>query len=104
MPPRNQKKPCHNCPQPKAERDLRAQRPVKKGADPLVAAPPSEQPNSVPVEEGLKLWRHVLFGTNTCIDMIEGYSKLGMPGDPTDGVKHLRNRLNQIINNLEARS
>ena len=97
MPPRNQQRSCHNCPLPTPP----AAPPTRQAA--LVAAPPPQR-YDVPVEDGLKLWRHVLFGTNTCIDMIDGYAKLGMPGDPIKGVQHLRDRLNEIIHHLEGRN
>jgi len=32
--------------------------------------------------EAERLWRHVMFGTGTCVGMIEGYLNIGMPGDP----------------------
>lgn len=87
---RNKKKPCTNCPKPK---------PTVKSVvvQPLAVF-------NVEMDQGLRLWKHVLFGTGTCIDMIEGYMKGNLPGDPIDGVKHLRDRLTQIINTLEAKN
>lgn len=91
MPPRNRKPPCHNCPK----------------AKPTPPAPPATPPTP-PVEfshgQSLKLWNHVLFGTGTCIGMIEGYTDLDMPGNPLDGIKHLRDRLNQLIKKHEDRN
>lgn len=52
--------------------------------------------------EGQRLWKHVLFGTSTCISMIEGYADLGMPGDPRSALIEMRDRLNQVISNIEA--
>jgi hypothetical protein len=52
--------------------------------------------------EGQRLWKHVLFGTSTCISMIEGYADLGMPGDPRNALIEMRDRLNQVISNIEA--
>lgn len=88
MPPRNRPKPCHNCPKPKSKK-----------------APPAaiSQPVDLPEAEGIKLWKHVLFGTTTCLNMIEGYAKFNMPGDPLEGVTHLRDRLNSIIQMLKDR-
>lgn len=51
--------------------------------------------------EGQRLWKHVLFGTSTCISMIEGYADLGMPGDPRSALIEMRDRLNKVISNLE---
>jgi hypothetical protein len=52
--------------------------------------------------EGQRLWKHVLFGTSTCISMIEGYAALGMPGDPCCALKELRDRIGNIIANIEG--
>lgn len=58
--------------------------------------------HSVPMDESLRLWRHILFGTTTCVSIIEGYAEQGLPGNPIDGVKHLRDRLNTLIQKLET--
>jgi hypothetical protein len=43
------------------------------------------------------LWKHVLFGTGTCISMIEGYAKAKLTGNPLKGLLQLRDRLNRVI-------
>jgi hypothetical protein len=52
--------------------------------------------------EGERLWKHVLFGTMTCVTMIEGYAELGMPGDCVQGVTILRDRLDRVLNKLKG--
>jgi hypothetical protein len=52
--------------------------------------------------EGQRLWKHVLFGTSTCISMIEGYAALGMPGDPCCALTEMRDRLTKVISNIEG--
>lgn len=94
MPPRNRKPPCHNCP-PAKERQ------------PKLPSQPAKAPAEVRdfgTSEALRLWNHILFGTGTCVGMIEGYTALNMPGDPLDGIKHLRDRLTTIINTHEERN
>ena len=54
------------------------------------------------VGEGMRLWSHVLFGTNTCVSMIEGYQQLGMPGDPLPAIIQLRDRLSNLIHTIEG--
>lgn len=83
------KRPCKNCPQsPDGEQKVNA-----KGINYTVTY-------VGPQDQGEKLWKHVLFGTGTCINMIEGYAKMQMPGDPLPGLKELRDRLNVIIETL----
>lgn len=53
--------------------------------------------------ESERLWKHVLFGTGTCIGMIEGYTALNLPGDPRAGLKKLRDRINTLITKHEAK-
>ncbi len=94
------KKRCSTCPAPKPKVVVQTER-VDAGAYPLEAKP--NAPNlTYEVSEALKLWKHVLFGTSTCISMIEGYANLQLPGDPLEGVTHLRDRLNQVIQKLES--
>lgn len=52
--------------------------------------------------EGERLWKHVLFGTGTCVGMIEGYAALAMPGNPLEAIVSLRDRLNKLIHKYEA--
>lgn len=87
MPPRNRRPPCHNCP--------KAVAPAPKL--PSIQATPVAPVLDFPTSEALRLWNHVLFGTGTCVGMIEGYAALQMPGDPVAGITHLRDRLNAVI-------
>ena len=57
-----------------------------------------------PEEEYFRLWRHVLFGTGTCLSMIEGYTGLNMPGDVLADLYDLRKRLNSVISIHEAKN
>lgn len=56
-----------------------------------------------PETEYIRLWRHVIFGTGTCISMIEGYTGLNMPGDVLNDLYVLRDRLNSVISKHEAK-
>ena len=53
--------------------------------------------------EGLRLWNHVLFGTKTCCDMIDGYANLDMPGDPRQKIRELIASLTTTLNKLESK-
>lgn len=105
MPPRF-KKPCYRC--PSAEDDRRrgfAVDGTASPASPAAAVPTLNGGTTLAVtseSEGLRLWRHVLFGAGTCIGMIEGYQCLGMPGNPKDDLVVLRDRLHNIITKIEA--
>lgn len=37
--------------------------------------------------ESERLWKHVLFGAGTVAGMIHGYAKLGLPGEPREGIQ-----------------
>lgn len=52
--------------------------------------------------ESTRLWKHVTFGTGTCIGMVEGYAELGLPNPPTAEIRKLRDRLDKLIKTLEA--
>lgn len=93
MPPRNAPKACRTCPTPK-----------KPAPATPTATGQAYIPPPLTVTDGLRLWKHVLFGTATCISMIEGYAADEMPGDPIDGVKYLRDRLQKVIQLLEDRA
>ena len=54
--------------------------------------------------EGMRLWNHALFGTNTCCLLLLGYVELNMPGDPLPRLYELRNLLDQTIKLREARN
>lgn len=91
---KNLKVRCATCPKP-PERASRK------------AAPPAEVPTeklTLPEEHGIKLWSHVLFGTGTCVGMIEGYARQEMPGDPREGIEELRDRLTDVLFSLNRRA
>ena len=54
--------------------------------------------------ESQRLWRHVLYGTATCLGMIEGYANLGMSGDPLPQLLQLSERLQKLIKTFEDRN
>lgn len=83
-PPRNRRG-CSNCPKPPAAQ----------------SSPPEQRVLQITTDsEGDRLWKHVLFGTSTCLAMIEGYADLAMPGDPRDTLVSFRDRLNTLIERL----
>src|SRR5438445_13774902 len=92
---RNKRK-CGNCPEPLAR---------VVAVTPQVGRPP--EPRAVQglylatSDEGQRLWKHVCFGTSTCISMIEGYALMQMPGDPTEALKQMRDRLDKVLTALE---
>jgi molybdopterin biosynthesis enzyme len=47
--------------------------------------------------EGERLWKHVLFGTSTCVAMVEGYAALDMPGNPKEALVALRDRIQKVL-------
>lgn len=53
--------------------------------------------------EGQRLWNHVLFGTGTCIGMMQGYAALGMPGDPLPRLRELISMLSELQQQLETK-
>src|SRR5688572_5371260 len=57
-----------------------------------------------PEDEYIRLWRHVLYGTGTCLGMIEGYTRLNMPGSVLEDLYKLRDQLNSIISVHEAKN
>jgi hypothetical protein len=50
--------------------------------------------------QGQRLWDHVLFGTGTCVGMIQGYANLGLPGDPCNQIEDLIGQLSAVLNQL----
>lgn len=96
MPPRptrpDQNKACATCP---SARQKKTQSSTSTAQPHLAITMPGE---------GERLWKHVLFGTSTCISMIEGYAALDMPGDCQNTIASLRDRLNAVLNNLVERS
>lgn len=102
MPPRNRRPPCHNCPKARAEQTQpEPKRTPKQPPQPAAAVTPLV---GFPDSEALRLWNHILFGTGSCIGMIEGYTTRNLYGDPLEGIKHLRDRLNAVIQIHEDRS
>lgn len=84
MPPRTQPH-CRFCPQPAA------------APTPSPAQPPTVTLAITSPGEGERLWKHVLFGTSTCITMIEGYAALDMPGNPKEALVALRDRIQKVL-------
>jgi len=79
-----------------------AQDAVKKSSEQLTRA--TVDPRIVSVDgEAERLWRHVLFGTGTCVGMIAGYVEIDMPGDPLPQLEALANRLSQIIETVKGK-
>jgi hypothetical protein len=81
---------CRNCP-----RKPDAAKP-QSTAPPRVLAISGES-------EGLRLWNHVLFGTGTCISMIEGYQASHMPGQPQNQIRQLIQRLQRVLQKFEEK-
>lgn len=73
---------------------------ASKAIEKAIAATPK---SLVPEEEGAKLWRHVLFGTGTCIGMMHGYAESGMPGVNVEQLQVLIVSLDKIIKRVQAR-
>jgi hypothetical protein len=87
MPPRV-KTPCRFCPEP--TQTLKPT-PVPETMRLAITTP----------GEGERLWKHVLFGTSTCISMIEGYAALDMPGNPQAALVALRDRIDKVLSKYE---
>lgn len=92
MPPRptRPEKDCARCPKQQAAAKAKKQ-------------PLGEAAKSVSESQGEYLWNHVLFGTNTCCQMIRGYAEAEMPGDPRKGIKDLIQSLTGTLALLESR-
>lgn len=80
---RNRKRPCPNCPP-----EVNNRQPTRE----IMSA----------TGQGTALWSHVCIGTGTCISMIEQYAAGGLPGDPLKSLISFRDRLQTVINKLEA--
>lgn len=91
MPPRPTR-PQKNCPTCPTSRAMAA------------ASPPARTLAITSQGEGDRLWKHVLFGTMTCVTMIEGYVDLGMPGDCAQGIATLRDRLDAVLTKVKGRT
>lgn len=83
------KKFCRNCDSPNV-----VAKAAKKAA---------EQTPSVISEgtESVRLWRHVLYGTGTCVGMMEGYAALGMEGASVEQIQALIVRLDKLISTVQ---
>jgi len=53
--------------------------------------------------ESAALWNHILFGTGTCVGMIEGYTRLGLPGNPAPQLRDLIARLEGVAALYESK-
>lgn len=93
---KNLKVKCATCPKA-PDRASRASAAAK-----VAPEPPSEK-LTLSEQQGIKLWSHVLFGTGTCVGMIEGYARMDMPGDPREAITELRDRLSQLLISLDRR-
>jgi hypothetical protein len=93
---RRERKRCRRCPDPPAPKAL----PVSTAAAEKAAAKLAGTSLTV-ASEAERLWSHILFGTGTCVGMLQGYADLDMPGDPLPGLRDLRDRLNRIIKHRE---
>ena len=79
---------CRNCPEPATPAKAQQPQVITKFTGKTL------DPNLVTQQtESARLWNHVLFGTGTCVGMIEGYVSMGLPGDPLPQIKLLINRL-----------
>ena len=56
-----------------------------------------------PEREYERLWNHVLVGTETCINMINNYVDMGMPGIQLEKLKSFRDRLDSFIKTYETK-
>src|SRR5258708_28331759 len=89
MPPRFTPR-CRFCPQP--------------ASAPVLKPTPTVQDVTLAITspgEGERLWKHVLFGTSTCVSMIEGYAALSMPGNPRAALVALRDRIEEVLSKYE---
>lgn len=93
---RRSKRRCRNCP------DEEAVKPTPNVATNKYADRVLEPRLVTQVSESERLWNHVLFGTGTCIGMIEGYAKLGLPGDPAPQIQQLIQRLQGVLKGIKS--
>jgi hypothetical protein len=82
------RKDCRNCPD-KPE-------PVK------VIPIPRNKPATP--EHGVQLWQQAMFTCSSVIEMMHGYSLIGVAGDQIDQLHRLAERLIQVIQNCEKRN
>ena len=93
---------CRNCPD--EQQPLSAAQSIADKAAAKVTSSVIDR-NVITTEgEGQKLWNHVLFGTGTCIGMMQGYANLGMPGDPLPQLRDMNSMLTEIIKQVEKQN
>lgn len=92
--PRQKRSRCRNCPDEQKPTDL---------IQPKVMAAKLSGDLITQAGESERLWKHVLFGTSTCIGMINGYADLGLPGDPRPRIQELIRQLQTAIQTIEDR-
>ena len=56
-----------------------------------------------PIAEYQHLWNAAFVGADHSLGILEGYTKLGLPGTPGDDLQKLRDRLDKLILLFEAR-
>ena len=59
------------------------------------------KPVGVTGDEGTKIWNQALFTLSSTLEMISGYTTLGVPGTPLVQLKKLANRLNELVQSVE---
>lgn len=69
----------------------------------IAPARPAQSLSVTSKSEGDRIWRHALYGTGTCIGMIEGYAQMGMPGDPLDTINEFVRRLVSVAAHIKAK-
>jgi hypothetical protein len=92
------KRRCRNCPeteQPTVAKSVAAAEADKTAAKKLSQSIVTSE------GEGQKLWNHVLYGTGTCVGMMQGYFSLGMPGDPLPQLQQLIESLTALKDQIE---
>jgi hypothetical protein len=82
---------CRGCP-PDAPAVVKPAQVVTKTLDPALITREGESE---------RLWHHVLFGTATCVGMIEGYADKGLPGNPVPQIAELIRRLAVVAQHYE---
>lgn len=94
---RRKNAPCRGCPpNPPAPSTITVAADKSRRADAKVDPVIINTPG-----EGQKLWSHVLYGTGTCLGMIEGYYNLRVPGDPLPGLLELKKRIDYLIDKIQ---
>jgi len=84
------KKKCRNCPN--------EPEPIK-----VIPYPRKPKANTL-VAHGAQLWNQSIFTLSSVLELLNGYSLTGVPGDQVPQLRRLSERLNQIIQNCEKRN